>query len=47
LSEEILAKAVFEAREQQLLMPVFIRDYTDFYSSKNHAFNVGCMFRDP
>lgn len=28
-------------------MPVFIRDYTDFYSSKNHAFNVGCMFRDP
>jgi fumarylacetoacetase len=47
LSEEIAAKAIFEASEQQLLMPVFIRDYTDFYSSKNHAFNVGCMFRDP
>lgn len=28
-------------------MPVFIRDYTDFYSSKNHAYNVGCMFRGP
>ena len=28
-------------------MPVFIRDYTDFYSSRNHAFNVGCMFRGP
>ena len=28
-------------------MPVFIRDYTDFYSSKNHAYNVGVMFRGP
>ena len=26
-------------------MPVFIRDYTDFYSSKNHAYNVGVMIR--
>ena len=28
-------------------MPVFIRDYTDFYSSKNHASNIGVMLRDP
>jgi len=28
-------------------MPVFIRDYTDFYSSMEHATNVGTMFRDP
>jgi len=27
--------------------PVFVRDYTDFYSSKNHAYNVGVMFRGP
>ena len=47
LSEEIKSKAIFDAHECQMLMPVFIRDYTDFYSSKNHAFNVGCMFRDP
>lgn len=47
MSEELKAKAIFEASEQQMLLPVFIRDYTDFYSSKNHAFNVGCMFRDP
>jgi len=26
-------------------MPVFIRDYTDFYSSYNHALNVGTMMR--
>ena len=28
-------------------MPVEIGDYTDFYSSKEHATNVGTMFRDP
>lgn len=30
-----------------LLMPVRIGDYTDFYSSIDHATNVGTMFRDP
>mmetsp|Transcript_25414 Transcript_25414/g.19157 ORF Transcript_25414/g.19157 Transcript_25414/m.19157 type:complete len:125 (+) Transcript_25414:325-699(+) len=30
-----------------MTLPVFIRDYTDFYSSKNHAYNMGCMFRGP
>ena len=28
-------------------MPIKIGDYTDFYSSKDHAMNVGKMFRDP
>jgi len=28
-------------------MPIQIGDYTDFYSSKEHATNVGIMFRDP
>lgn len=28
-------------------IPVEIGDYTDFYSSKEHATNVGKMFRDP
>jgi len=31
----------------KMAMPVFIRDYTDFYSSYNHAYNVGCMVRGP
>ena len=31
----------------EMLMPVEVRDYTDFYSSEQHAYNVGCMFRDP
>lgn len=29
----------------ELCLPVEIGDYTDFYSSKQHAFNVGTMFR--
>lgn len=28
-------------------LPVQIGDYTDFYSSRDHATNVGKMFRDP
>ena len=30
-----------------MVLPVKIGDYTDFYSSKDHATNVGKMFRDP
>ncbi|WP_422350169.1 fumarylacetoacetase [Flagellimonas sp.] len=33
--------------EAQMHMPVYIGDYTDFYSSIEHATNVGMMFRDP
>jgi fumarylacetoacetase len=31
----------------EMCMPVQIGDYTDFYSSREHATNVGVMFRDP
>lgn len=31
----------------KLHLPVKIGDYTDFYSSEEHATNVGKMFRDP
>ena len=31
----------------EVSMPVEVGDYTDFYSSKEHATNVGMMFRDP
>lgn len=33
--------------EAQMHIPVYIGDYTDFYSSIEHATNVGKMFRDP
>ena len=38
---------IFAADEIEMLLPVSIGDYTDFYSSKDHATNVGTMFRDP
>lgn len=33
--------------EVEMGMPVDIPNYTDFYSSEEHATNVGTMFRDP
>ncbi|MBX2898292.1 MAG: fumarylacetoacetase [Cyclobacteriaceae bacterium] len=39
--------ALVPLAEVQMQMPVFIPDYTDFYSSEEHATNVGSMFRDP
>ncbi|MCB0496562.1 MAG: fumarylacetoacetase [Cyclobacteriaceae bacterium] len=33
--------------EVEMLMPVDVPNYTDFYSSIEHATNVGTMFRDP
>jgi fumarylacetoacetase len=34
-------------KDVMLHIPVKVGDYTDFYSSEQHAFNVGAMFRDP
>lgn len=41
------AKALVRQADAQLHLPVQIPGYTDFYSSKEHATNVGSMFRDP
>ncbi len=38
---------IFTMDEIEMQLPVLIGDYTDFYSSKEHATNVGTMFRDP
>jgi len=40
-------KALVNLKEASMLMPVKVGDYTDFYSSMEHATNVGMMFRDP
>jgi fumarylacetoacetase len=46
--QELLRKIILiPSGEVQMLMPVRIGDYTDFYSSIEHATNVGIMFRDP
>lgn len=38
-------RALIPQRDVQMLLPANIGDYTDFYSSKEHATNVGSMFR--
>jgi len=40
-------RIIFHIDEVEMQLPVQIGDYTDFYSSKEHAINVGSMFRDP
>lgn len=40
-------KASVPASSATMHLPVHIGDYTDFYSSRQHAYNVGVMFRDP
>lgn len=39
--------ALIHKDEVQMMMPLRVPNYTDFYSSEHHAFNVGSMFRDP
>lgn len=41
------AQVLVPQADAEMKMPVHIGDYTDFYSSKEHATNVGKMFRDP
>src|SRR6056297_1287078 len=38
---------LYPMAKTDLKMPVDVGDYTDFYSSIEHATNVGTMFRDP
>lgn len=40
-------QVLFKVSELDMHMPFKIGDYTDFYSSEDHARNVGKMFRDP
>ena len=40
-------RALVAQSEATMHLPVAIGDYTDFYSSIEHATNVGKMFRDP
>ena len=38
---------LIDSTKVQMCLPVRIENYTDFYSSIEHATNVGTMFRDP
>lgn len=42
---ELRSKALIESSKCTMHLPANIGDYTDFYSSRQHATNVGTMFR--
>lgn len=44
-NQELRKKAFVRRDECIMHLPAQIGDYTDFYSSKEHATNVGIMFR--
>ncbi|MCI1187424.1 fumarylacetoacetase [Hymenobacter sp. DH14] len=45
--EEAVRECLLRQTEVRMLRPVKPANYTDFYSSIEHATNVGIMFRDP
>jgi fumarylacetoacetase len=45
-NEELRKLALVPMADVKLHMPFTVSGYTDFYSSKEHATNVGTMFRD-
>ncbi|MGZ4048430.1 MAG: fumarylacetoacetase [Bacteroidia bacterium] len=46
-NHEARAKVLQYISNVQMQMPVRVGDYTDFYSSIDHATNIGTMIRDP
>jgi fumarylacetoacetase len=44
---DLRRRALRAQTDVRLHLPADIGDYTDFYSSKEHASNVGAMFRNP
>jgi len=44
---ELRASSMLPLSSVRMLLPATIGDYTDFYSSRDHAYNVGVMIRGP
>lgn len=44
-NDEIVKSSLIHFSKVSMKLPVKIGDYTDFYSSKNHAFNMGRIIR--
>ncbi len=38
---------IFNVKDIEMQLPVLIGDYTDFFSNKEHALNLGKIYRDP
>lgn len=46
-NDQVKNACLLNLNEVKMMLPVEVGDYTDFYSSIEHATNVGIMFRDP
>ncbi|KZZ87317.1 fumarylacetoacetate hydrolase FahA [Ascosphaera apis ARSEF 7405] len=46
-NEELRSQALIPLNDVTNHLPMDIGDYTDFYVGINHAYNCGCLFRDP
>lgn len=46
-NSDLRDECLLEIEKVEVCMPLKVGNYTDFYSSKEHATNVGSMFRDP
>lgn len=44
-NQKLRARALFSSKDVEMLLPIKVEGYTDFYSSKEHATNIGVMFR--
>ena len=45
--EKTIEACFYDLDKVETMMPIHVQSYTDFYSSIEHATNVGKMFRDP
>jgi len=45
--EKTIHECFYDLDKVEMMMPIHVQNYTDFYSSIEHATNVGKMFRDP
>lgn len=46
-NEALKTAVLIPASAVKMQLPATIGDYTDFYSSRDHAYNVGVMIRGP
>lgn len=46
-NESLRLKALIPLKDTETHLPLDIGDYTDFFAGRNHAFNVGTLFRGP
>jgi fumarylacetoacetase len=46
-NKEHIEIVIFDIKDVEMQLPVLIGDYTDFFSNKEHALNVGKIYRDP